>query len=338
MNFSPLKVGIIGAGLIGNKRAKALFPQDKLTWVCDVSEERASALAAPYQAKVTTKPQDVFQSDVDVVIIATSNKAIPELAIPALKAGKHILVEKPAGRNPVELKELSLIAEQSGKIARVGFNHRFHPALLKAKQMIDAGDVGELMYFRARYGHGGRVGYDKEWRANPEIAGGGELLDQGVHLIDLCRWMGGEFDLEWGRVETFFWEMPVEDNGFLLLRSREKKTRAFLHASCTEWKNLFDFEIFGKTGKLQVFGIGRSYGVEELRFYKMKPEMGPPEIKIETFPGEDLSWNEEWKSMHQELTGQRSYLGTVEDALRAVEIVHASYAQSQAPYAMPLSR
>ncbi len=328
-----LKVGIIGAGLIGGKRAKALLPGDKLTWVCDVSLDRAKALADSYQAKSTTEPKELLaSSDVDVVIVATSNKSIPELSLLALKHGKHLLVEKPAGRNPIELREVLAVEKQSKSIVRVGFNHRFHPALLKAKKMIDEGKVGELMYFRARYGHGGRLGYDKEWRAVPEIAGGGELLDQGVHLIDLCRWMGGEFDLEWGRVETFFWDMPVEDNGFMLLKSREKKTRAFLHASCTEWKNLFDFEIFGKTGKLQIFGIGRSYGVEELRFYQMKPEMGPPEITIEKFPEEDHSWNDEWISMHQEIEGTQTNLGTIEDALRSVEIVHASYKMSDCPY------
>ncbi len=334
MSAKPLKVAIIGAGLIGNKRAKALLPQDKLSWVCDVSLDRAKTLADSYQAKATTNPQDLFSdAEVDVVIIATSNKFIPELSIAALKSGKSVLVEKPAGRNPIELREVFEVEKNSKGILRVGFNHRFHPALLKAKKMIDEGAIGELMYFRARYGHGGRIGYDKEWRAVPEIAGGGELLDQGVHLIDLCRWMGGEFDLEWGRVETFFWDMPVEDNGFLLLKSREKNTRAFLHASCTEWKNLFDFEIFGRTGKLQIFGIGRSYGVEELRFFKMKPEMGPPDITIETFPGEDLSWNDEWQSMHLEIQGEKTNLGTVYDALRTTEIVHASYAQSGCSYA-----
>lgn len=334
MNFPSLKVGIIGAGLIGNKRAKALLPQDKLTWVCDVSLERAKTLADAYQAKATTNPEELIKSsDVDVVIVATSNKSIPELSLSALKNGKSVLVEKPAGRNPIELREVYELEKNAKGILRVGFNHRFHPALLKAKKMIEEGAVGDLMYFRARYGHGGRIGYDKEWRAVPEIAGGGELLDQGVHLIDLCRWMGGEFELEFGRVETFFWDMPVEDNGFMLLKAPNKNVRAFLHASCTEWKNLFDFEIFGRTGKLQIFGIGRSYGVEELRFFKMKPEMGPPDITIETFPGEDLSWNDEWLSMHQELSGKKTHLGTIYDALRSVEIVHASYQQSGCSYA-----
>src|SRR5262249_8046796 len=140
----------------------------------------------------------------------------------------------------------------------VGFNHRFHPAIKQAKKLLDENAIGPLMYIRARYGHGGRVGYDREWRASKAGWGGGGMLGSGVHLIDLCRWMGGEFKLDTGRIFTFFWDMPVEDNGFLILKSESGDKAALLHASCTEWKNVFEFELFGKTGKLQVLGLGRS--------------------------------------------------------------------------------
>ncbi|MFM8314291.1 MAG: Gfo/Idh/MocA family protein [Deltaproteobacteria bacterium] len=191
------RVGIIGAGLIGAKRAKALRAEDKLIAVADLSRERATALATSYGAEVETDWQKLVQrKDIDIVVVATSNNAIPICASEALKNQKHILIEKPGGRNPTELKSLLEISKTVNRAAKVGFNHRFHPAMLKAKSLIEEGAIGELMYFRARYGHGGRIGYDKEWRANPEISGGGELLDQGVHLIDLCRWMGGEFHLK----------------------------------------------------------------------------------------------------------------------------------------------
>src|SRR5947209_5291111 len=133
------------------------------------------------------------------------------------------------------------------------------------------------MYLRARYGHGGRVGYDREWRADPLIAGGGELIDQGVHLIDLSRWyLGAEFARVEGQVSTFFWKMPVDDNAFLTLTTEEGRI-AHLHASCTEWKNLFSFEIYARDAKLHLEGLGGSYGVERLSFYRMRPEMGPPD-------------------------------------------------------------
>lgn len=323
------RVGIIGAGLIGTKRAKALRPEDQLVAVADLSLERAQALAENSGASVETSWQSLIKrKDIDIVVIATSNNAIPVCAEEAIKNKKTILIEKPGGRNSDELKKLVELAKTHKTIARVGFNHRFHPAMLKAKSMIEEGAIGEIMYLRGRYGHGGRIGYDKEWRANPEISGGGELLDQGVHLIDLCRWMGGEFSLEVGRVHTFYWDMPVEDNGFLLLRSPDGKRFAHLHASCTEWKNLFDFEIFGKKGKLQIWGLGRSYGTEELRYYKVKPEMGVPEFTSQSFAEEDKSWELEWMSLIQAMEGKPSTISTLEDAERALEIVYETYRQS----------
>ena len=131
------------------------------------------------------------------------------------------------------------------------------------------------MFVRGRYGHGGRIGYDREWRANPGLSGGGELIDQGVHMIDLSRWFLGDFREIQGYAHTYFWDMPVDDNGFMILRTAKNQT-AFLHVSCTEWKNLFSLEIYGRKAKLHIEGLGGSYGLEKLSFYKMLPEMVRP--------------------------------------------------------------
>jgi predicted dehydrogenase len=323
-----IRVGIVGAGLIGGKRA-ANMKGAQLVAVTDRDPARAQALAKTYGvAAIPTWQELVGRKDIDAVIVSTSNDAIASCAIAALEAGKHVLVEKPAGRVPEDVREQIAACHRTGRILRVGFNHRFHPGFQQAKKIMDEGKIGPLMYIRARYGHGGRLGYEKEWRADPRISGGGELLDQGVHLIDLCRWLGGEFELEWGKAGTYFWNMPVEDNGFFMLRSPDGERSAFLHASCTEWKNLFDFEIFGKTGKLEIWGLGRSYGVEELRFYQMLPEMGPPKTEIFTYPSEDVSWQSEFDSFLAEIEGKSSDLGKPEDALKALEIVHGIYEQS----------
>jgi predicted dehydrogenase len=337
--MAELRVGIVGAGLIGGKRAAAMaaadgLPGGKLIAVADISLERAEKLASQYGAHSTQNWEElVHRKDLDAVIVATSNNAIPPCAAAALRAGKHVLVEKPAGRHPDDVREQVKAAKETGRVLGVGFNHRFHPAFQKAKAIIDTGKFGPLMYIRARYGHGGRIGYDKEWRADAAIAGGGELLDQGVHLIDLCRFTGGEFDLSWGESGTYFWNMPVEDNGFMFLKSPDKKSSAFLHASCTEWKNLFDFEIFLRDAKIEIYGLGRSYGVEELRLYKMKPEMGPPDFESESFPGEDHSWQLEFNAFQKEIRGEKTHLGSIQDALKAVEIVHGVYKLSGAPFA-----
>lgn len=282
--------GIIGCGLIGQKRADALTKLGhSLVLACDVTVERAQGVTSAYGGAATTDTDKIFSHpEIQCVIVATTNDVASPLAVRALQAGKHVLVEKPAGRNPDELKQIIRATEGSRFLCRIGFNHRFHPGLKEAKRLLDEGAIGPLMYIRARYGHGGRAGYDREWRASRARCGGGELLDQGVHLIDLCRWMGGEFKLDTGRIFTFFWDMPVEDNGFLILKSESGDKAALLHASCTEWKNIFDFEIFGKTGKLQVSGLGRSYGPEELRHFKRPPQGGVPELSVKNFPEEEI--------------------------------------------------
>jgi predicted dehydrogenase len=328
-----LRVGIIGAGLIGRKRARALGGSP-LVAVVDTAAEAARQLAAEHGCAIEPDRTALLRrSDIDAVIVATTNDALAPCAMAALEAGKHVLVEKPGGRTPGEVRALASKAEGIRRVLAVGFNHRFHPGLQRAKRILCEGTLGPLMYIRARYGHGGRIGYDREWRADPVSAGGGELLDQGAHLIDLCRWMGGEFEVEYGSIGTFFWNMPVEDNGFLLLRSRDANRRAWLHASCTEWKNLFEFEIFARNGKLQVCGLGRSYGTEELRVYRMKPEMGPPDLEIETFPGEDLSWRNEFEAFRAEIGGATTDIAKPADAERALAIVHQVYTINGAPWA-----
>ena len=174
-------------------------------------------------------------------------------------------------------------ARRTGALVRIGFNHRYHRALRKAREIFESGALGEMMFIRGRYGHGGRPGYDREWRADPARSGGGELIDQGAHLIDLSRWFLGEFPSVRGRARTYFWDMPVEDNGFLLLETARGQV-AFLHASWTEWKNLFSFEIAGRVGKLEINGLGGSYGTERLTWYQMSPEMGPPETLAWEYP------------------------------------------------------
>jgi predicted dehydrogenase len=323
-----MRVALIGCGLIGGKRARALGSA-RLVEAVDADPARARRLADQHPCCVagTDWRPVVSRRDVDLVIVSTTNDHLAPITLEAVRHGKHVLVEKPAARSAAELRPVVEAAQAAGVVVKVGFNHRFHPALRKAHDLFAAGELGPLLYVRARYGHGGRLGYDREWRANPAVAGGGELLDQGVHLIDLARWFAGDFPEVAGHVSTCFWDMPVEDNGFLSLRTAQRQT-AWLHASCTEWKNLFCFEVFGRSGKLQIDGLGGSYGVERLSFYRMKPEMGPPETTIWEYPGEDRSWHDEFAHFTCCIgTGSR-VLGGLSDALAALEIIDAVYAQA----------
>jgi predicted dehydrogenase len=323
-----LGVAIVGCGLIGQRRAKALAGA-RLVGCADIQRDRAEALASSAPGAMATDDwrAAIDRPDVNVVVVATTNDVLAEAARFAIEAGKHVLVEKPGARSVGELDAVIDAAVRCGKLVRVGFNHRHHPALLKARELFDSGALGPLMFVRGRYGHGGRIGYDKEWRADPALAGGGELIDQGVHLIDLSRWFLGDFTAVSGFAHTYFWQMPVDDNAFLLLRTIDERT-AFLHVSCTEWKNLFSFEIYGRDGKLHIDGLGGSYGVERLAFYKMLPEMGPPETTIWEYPRGDRSWALEFEEFLEDIRLDRQPAASLTDARAALVVVEEIQRQS----------
>jgi predicted dehydrogenase len=323
-----LRIAIIGCGLIGHKRARALG-EHRLTMVADHCLDRAEQLARQHPGCSATAAWEfaVRRPDVDAVVVATTNDALAPITQTAVQAGKHVLVEKPGARSAAELEPVVRAAREAGVVVKVGFNQRFHPGFRKARELVDAGAIGPLSHVRARYGHGGRPGYDREWRADPVIAGGGELLDQGVHLIDLARWFLGDFSEVQGHIDTFFWDMPVEDNGFLFLRTEGGQV-AWLHASCSEWKNLFSFELFGRNGKLQIDGLGGSYGTERLSFYRMLPQMGPPETTIWEYPGEDTSWSDEFAHFTRCVETGTPPDGDLKDALAVLGVVNQVYRQN----------
>jgi predicted dehydrogenase len=322
---TTMNVGIIGCGLIGKKRALALG-QHNLVMAVDTDIRRAEAVAAlGSHTLVSTDFNDVIKDpSIDIVIISTTNDMLAPISLLAVQAGKHVLVEKPAARNYQEIESVMMAARENKVKVKVGFNLRYHPAMQKAREIVDSGKMGELMFLRGRYGHGGRVGYDQEWRANPEISGGGELIDQGVHLIDLSRWFLGDFKTVTGFSHTYFWNMPVDDNAFLSLRT-EKQQVAWLHVSCTEWKNLFSLEIYGQFGKIQIDGLGGSYGLEKLVYYQMLPEMGPPDATHWEYPFEDNSWNLEFNAFVESINTGKALNGDINDAYEALKIVDHIY-------------
>jgi len=321
-----MRVAIIGCGQIGRKRAEALG-SSKLAVCCDAVPERARALAGTAEVvgdwrKAATHP------DVDLVIVSTTHDLLAAVAAVAAEAGKHVLVEKPGARRAAELDAVAEAAGRTGALVHVGYNHRFHRALQKAHEIFVSGALGEPLFVRGRYGHGGRPGYEQEWRAQPGRSGGGELIDQGVHLIDLARWFLGDFVDVKGRTRTYFWNMTVEDNGFLLLESAAGQV-AFLHASWTEWKNLFSFEIYGRTGKLEINGLGGSYGVERLTFYRMSPEMGPPDTTTWEYPMADNSWQVEFDHFLEDIRLGRQPSPGIPDAQAALRVIEKFYREEQ---------
>jgi predicted dehydrogenase len=324
-----MNYAIIGCGLIGKKRLAGLPAGSRLAVACDTNLSRAEELVklAGTGRAIADFRQAVADQQVDAVVVATINSALAEVSAAAIRAGKHVIVEKPAGISVRQIDELIALAQKPGVCVRIGFNHRYHPAFLKAREIFESGVMGELMFIRARYGHGGRIGYEKEWRANPKLSGGGELIDQGIHLIDLAGWFLGGFKKVNGHAATYFWKMPVDDNAFLDLQTAKGQT-AWLHVSCTEWKNLFSFEIYGRHTKLHIEGLGGSYGVEKLYHYQMKPEMGIPDTKVYEFPGADESWRIELARFENDVQLKRNPDAGLAEARAALQIVEAIYKKS----------
>ncbi len=322
----PLRIAIIGCGAVGRKRAASMKGNSIVT-VADSDPQRAAELAAVVGCHSSGAEwlQAIKRSDVQSVIVATSHASLAPVALAAVQAGKHVLIEKPGARRTGELEPIARASRERGVCVKVGYNHRFHPAVQKARTIIDRGELGPLYFIRGRYGHGGRMGYDREWRANREISGGGELLDQGVHLIDLSRWFLGEFSSVEGWIPTYYWDMEVEDNAFLMLDTAAGQ-KAWLHASWTEWKNLFSLEVYGQKGKLHLEGLGGSYGTERLAYYRMLPEMGPPETTIFEYPGEDRSWKLEFQDFQEAIRTGREPCGSLQDAMAVLRIVEKIYA------------
>jgi predicted dehydrogenase len=325
-----LRVGIVGCGLIGDKRAAALRSDDELLGAVDVVPERAHALVARHGGRACATIDELLALAPEVVIVATTHDQLTPAAEQALRAGAHVLVEKPAGLGTAQIERLMRAADDASRIVKVGFNHRFHPGISQLAEEVHSGRHGELMHLRARYGHGGRIGYDREWRADPSKSGGGELIDQGMHLLDLTHWLVGPLPLRCALLRTHFWDTEVEDNAALVLGVNDDRSApwAMLHVTWTEWKNMFSIEVYCRTAKLQVDGLVRSYGPQTLRIYRMRPELGPPDLEERAFPDEDVSWIAEWENLARAVRFGEPVLGGREDALSAWGRVQDAYADS----------
>jgi predicted dehydrogenase len=368
-----LRVGIVGAGRMGRIRCLSAraHPQSEVVGVFDTVAEHARALASEAGCSADTDWQKLVErKDIDAIVVATPHKYLAPITMAASRAGKYVFCEKPGARNATEAELVlrtvsggSHPAEseslyQSNPLLTVGFTLRHYPAIRHARDLVAKGVIGRLLYIRACYGHGGRPDYNLEWRGDLELAGGGELLDQGVHLIDLSRWFLGEFEQVFGSTGTYFWgsgrDRPtdnLEDNAFLSLRT-ETGTIAWLHASWTQWKNLFSFEIYGSEGSLEVNGLAGHYGPQTLRIARRRAQGGAPELQeLEFGPDkdghiQDEVWAHEWAAFisnvvdYQEGRKGRyaSYSACGIDAWESLRIVDAAYEASRSGKNVTLSK
>ena len=323
-----MRVAIIGAGLQAKRRAPAVVRAgDQVVAVCAAHEDTAKKLAAQFECEHDTDwGRIVSRNDVDAVVICTPPGNHKEISISAAKAGKHVLCEKPLARTSNDAYTMMSAARKSNTLLKCGFNIRYHPALAEVKRMAESRTLGELYYIKATFGIGARPGYEREWRVDPAFASGGQFMEQGIHLVDLSRWFLGDFTEATATTSNFFVKTkPFEDNAFVTMRTKEGRV-AFLHASLTQWKNKFSFELTGSEGYAVVTGMGGSYGVETLAVGKNLP--GEPfSESVTEFRGEDRCWDEEWKDFRTHISKPDQF-GYGLDGVRTLQIVEAAYASA----------
>ena len=327
-----MKVGMIGSGLQAKRRGPVLkeLPDNELVVIASRRKDRAKALADSLGCEaVDDWKQVVARQDIDAVLILTPPHIHAEMSIAAMRTGKHVLCEKPLSRTLQEAQEMMEVAGQEGIVLKCGFNHRHHPAIKQAKKLLDQGAIGTPCFVRGRYGIGARPEYDQEWRADDNVVSGGQLMEQGIHMIDLARWFVGDFVEVSAFVETRYIESiaPLEDNAFVLLRSANG-TVASLHSSLTQWKNLFSFEVIGEEGYVSVEGLGGGYDTERLIFGK-KDLYAPFSEQITEFRGGDRSWLEEWKEFASAIEEKREPLGSAIDGAEGLRLAFAAYDSSK---------
>lgn len=324
---TKLGVAVIGLGRFGSRRVQTIAadPGSRLCIVADALEERARSVGEAQGCDYSANWKDILlRQDVDAVVVSTSTSFLPEIAQSVLEAGKHVLCEKPFGRNAAEVLPAVEAAERHRLCLKVGYNHRYHRALAKAHLLFQQGAIGALHFLRCVYGHGGRAGYEQEWRTQ-KGAGGGQLLDQGVHGLDLFRWFGGEFTEVKAYRSTAFWPIaPLEDNVFALLRSADGCV-ASLHASWTRWKNEFVFEAFGEAGYLMVSGLGGHYGIERLTWGTRRDLGMSPEEQCFEFAGPDPSLEREWQDFTECLRQGRTPPSDGRDSWKTLRLAESIY-------------
>lgn len=326
-----LRAAIIGYGKMGRIRHEAMMRHGGFSVVaaCDTVIDPNATVP------MVTDPLAVYEYDPDVIVCSVPNSMIPDVVCEALTRGKHVFSEKPPGRSSNDVRRMQRAESANpGKVLKFGFNHRVHDAIEEAKKLIDAGTMGDLYFMRGVYGKAGGENYAQNWRNDPALSGGGILIDQGIHMLDLFQMFAGRFTDVQSYVQRKFWtEVPVEDNAFALMKNADGIV-ASVHSSATQWQHTFRFELYLRNGLISVDGIlsaSGSYGTEVLTMALNRPDRDGnpspnPECQEIRFT-EDLSWDKEVAEFYQAIVhGTPLRSGTSQQALDVMELVEAIYA------------
>jgi predicted dehydrogenase len=331
--MSFIRVGIIGFGKMGQVRAESManIPDVKITKVFDT----APIVDAPC-AVAASAEEIVADPDIDAVFICTPNFLNRPLTIGSLKAKKHVFCEKPPALNAAEVAEVQAVEAQGRQVLMYGFNHRQHFAVIKMKALIDSGDYGDILWMRGRYGKAVDADYLRGWRAKKELAGGGILIDQGIHMLDLFLHVAGRpFDDVHAFVSSLYWKMEgIEDNVFATMRNTASGLTASLHSTMTQWRHLFSFEVFLSRGYMVLNGLktgSGSYGDEELVVSRHSPGPTARHDSEQRFRYDvDSSWSFEANHFFEAIrTGQKVRYGSSDNAYAVMDLIDRIYAHDR---------
>ena len=326
-----LTFGLIGYGKMGQIRAECV---DKLGHTLKSVYESDASIVIPGDIRVSGTDAIFNDPGIDAVIICTINAHNKPLTIAALEAGKHVFCEKPPAFNATEMEEIRTVEKASGKVLAYGFNHRQHGSSIHMKDAVASGEFGKVLWMRGRYGKSVDETYFDTWRADPKLAGGGILLDQGIHMLDLFLHMAGEFDEVQAMVSSLYWNLPgIEDNVFAIMRNSQSGVCASLHSTMTQWRHLFSFEVFLERGYMVLNGLKTSsgtYGAEELTIARNRTQAPAATwedeeiLKFEV----DSSWGEEMDQFCDRVEKGRTArdFGDSRSALKVMQLIDRIYA------------
>ncbi len=323
-----IRVGIIGFGGMGQIRFDAVSsdPRGRVTAIADPTRDPNIPGVRHYRSPDAL----LADADVDAVFICTPNHLNQPLTIQALESGKHVFCEKPPAFSAAEMEKVMAVERAADRRLMYGFNHRHHDSVKKAKALSDSGIYGRILWMRGRYGKSVDQRFYENWRSQRELAGGGILMDQGIHMLDLFLMLGVDFEEVKAFVSNLYWKLDVEDNVFAILRNRAGVV-ASLHSTMTQWRHLFSFEIFLEHGYIVINGLlttSGTYGEEAMTVAKNRTSAPAATWSDEEHFRFNVnnSWRYEVDYFFDAITrGVPVQWGTSQDALKLMRLVEKIY-------------
>lgn len=331
--MSKVRAVIIGMGRMGRTRYEAMKKHGgyKIVAICDTND---SNMDSYQEQKYNDWKECIDKSEVNTVIVCTYNVVIPDIVCYALGKGYAVFSEKPPGRNLEDALRMKTAYEAaSNSILKFGFNHRYHNSVIEAKALLDSRILGDVVCARGVYGKAGTPSFQTEWRNDKAISGGGIMLDQGIHMLDLMYYFMGKFTEITSSVDQLVWkEMPTEDSAFSILRTADGKV-ASLHSSAIQWRHKFSLDLICTNGFISLNGLltsTNSYGEEKITYYRKDLEqktggLGKPMEHTMCF-NEDHSWDYEMEEFYDAVVnGKEIQLGTIDDAVNLMKMLESIY-------------